>query len=56
MTPRYSKRQTKLITYFLANVNVDGKHLRQTKEIDIQQCVPIKTAFWLVADEEIGRK
>ena len=25
-------------------------------ETDIQHCLPIETAFWLVADEEMGRK
>ena len=39
-----------------ANVDVDGKHLRQIKETDIQQCVPIETEFWLVADEESAVK
>ena len=55
--PVISNRWTKLILgYFLGNVNVDGKHLRQIKEIDIQQRLPIETTFWLVADEEVGQK
>ena len=47
---------TKLISYFLANVNVDGKHLKLIKEINTQQCLRIETAFWLVVDKEVGRK
>ena len=40
MTPRHYKQVNLINTvlYFLANVNVDGKHLKQIKEIDIQQC------------------
>ena len=27
----------------------------QIKETDIQQCLPIETAFWLMADEEMQK-
>ena len=46
------------LLYFLANVYVDGKHLKNIKEIDIQQCLPIssivETASWHETDEEWG--
>ena len=45
-----------LLYVFLANVNFDGKHFKQIKEIDIQQCLLIETAFRFVADEEIGQR
>ena len=62
MTPQHYMYIGELNTFydiFLANVNADGKHLRRIKKIDIQQCLsclPIKTAFWLVANDEMGRK
>ena len=39
---------------YSANVNVDGKHLKQIKKI-IQQSIQT-TGLWHVADEEIGQK
>ena len=52
-----TNRWTKLILWhFLANVNVDAKHLKQIKEINTWQCLLIvhcgNRVLGLVADEE----
>ena len=41
---------------FLANVNVDGKHLRQIKKINIQQRLPIVHCGNSVVVEKVGKE